>query len=146
MMTIENLSSDNLNQLIGLVLELWTDCQFEEEYDNYQSLIDADKEIFYLVKDDENYIAFIHLSLRFDYVEGTTDSPVAYLEAVYVKPSYQKRGIAKKLVAIGAEWGRQKGCKELASDVEIMNLESIGFHQKIGFEEVNRVVCFIKKL
>ena len=34
----------------------------------------------------------------------------------------------------------------LASDSEISNSKSIQFHFRAGFEEVNRIVCFIKKL
>ncbi len=145
-MQIEQLSINNLKQLIELVLALWEDCEFEEEFDNYKNIIGSENEICYLYKDQENYIAFIHVSTRNDYVAGAVDLPVAYVEGIYVKPTYQKQGIAKKLMNVAEDWAKQKGYKQLASDTEIANTESIDFHKKIGFTEVERIVCLIKDL
>jgi aminoglycoside 6'-N-acetyltransferase I len=145
-MHIEALSDSNLSAFTELVLELWPECEFDEEYSYYQSLIDSENEICFLVREQENYVAFLHVSMRTDYVEGATEFPVAYLEGLYVKPEYQQRGIGNQLVNAGAEWGRQKGCKQLASDAELNNQRSIDFHTKIGFSEANRIVCFIKDI
>ena len=145
-MQIEQLSIDNLTQLIELVLALWEDCEFEEEFENYKDIIDSENEICYLCKNQENYIAFIHVSTRNDYVEGAVDLPVAYVEGIYVKPTYQKHGIAKKLMNVAEDWAKQKGYKQLASDTEITNTGSIDFHKKMGFTEVERIVCLIKDL
>ncbi len=145
-MEIQKLSSDNLKYLTELVLELWTYCTFEEEFENYKKILSSENEICYLVKDQKTYIAFTHFTIRTDYVEGATESPVAYIEALYVKPDYQRLGIGKKLVNAGENWSRQKGCKQLASDTEINNSMSINFHREIGFDEANRIVCFIKKI
>jgi aminoglycoside 6'-N-acetyltransferase I len=95
-MTIEIFSANNVKQLTALALELWTDCFFEEELTYYQSLLDVENEVCYLAKVQSVYVGFIHVSLRAEYVEGADDSPVAYVEGLYVKPSYQKQGIAQK--------------------------------------------------
>lgn len=47
---------------------------------------------------------------------------------------------------IAKEWGKEKGCSELASDCILSNQLSIDFHKGIGFEEANRLVCFIKSI
>ncbi|CAA9200049.1 Aminoglycoside N(6')-acetyltransferase type 1 [Flavobacterium bizetiae] len=143
---IEVLSLQNLNQLTELVLEFWNDCLFEEELESYKSIIDSEDEICYVVKHDEHYIAFVHLSTRNDYVEGAENLPVAYVEGIYVKPAYQKQGIAKELVKIAENWVKEKGFTQIASDTESGNLGSIDFHTKSGFTEVERIVCFIKNL
>lgn len=39
-----------------------------------------------------------------------------------------------------------KGCSEFASDCELINETSRLFHINSGFKEVNRVICFTKKL
>lgn len=39
-----------------------------------------------------------------------------------------------------------EGCDELGSDCELENTLSIEFHNGVGFEEANRLVCFIKKI
>ena len=145
-MEIQKLSSENLKALIGLVLELWPDCNFDEEYDNYKSILNTKNEICFLVKENEDYIAFIHISIRNEYVEGANESQVAYIEAIYVKPIYQNAGLGKTLVNEAENWSRQKGCKEIASDTELHNINSISFHKKLGFKEVNRIICFIKKI
>jgi aminoglycoside 6'-N-acetyltransferase I len=145
-MTIEALSTTNLKVFIELVLELWNDCDFDEELENYQTLIGSDTEICYLAKIQGQYIAFIHLSTRHDYVEGADELPIAYVEGMYVEPNFQKQGIAKKLMRAAEDWAKQKGYKQIASDTSITNVASIEFHKKIGFTEVERIVCFIKDL
>jgi aminoglycoside 6'-N-acetyltransferase I len=145
-MEIEKASIENLNDLMHLVLELWEDCSFEEELENYTSIIESKMETCYLVKEKGQYIAFIHLSIRNDYVEGSNDLPVAYIEAIYVNPNYQKQGIARRLIKVAENWAMQKGVNQIASDTSIDNETSIEFHKKVGFTEVERVVCFIKDI
>ncbi len=45
-----------------------------------------------------------------------------------------------------AQWGRELGCRELASDAAIDNLDSQQMHQRLGFAETERVVFFKKAL
>ena len=91
-------------------------------------------------------IAFISLSLRQDYVEGTSSNPVGYLEGIYVKPEFQNRGIGRELVEFAKKWSLENGCKEFASDCEIENEESKRFHNSIGFNEVGIIVHFTMDL
>lgn len=44
------------------------------------------------------------------------------------------------------EWAKECGFKELASDAELENTDSINAHKALGFEETGRTVCFIKRL
>lgn len=145
-MQIQQLSAENLSSLVALVLEMWPDCSFEEELESYRSILAAKNEACYLVKDGDAFIAFIHIGMRSDYVEGATECPVVYIEAMYVKPAFQKSGVGRMLVKQAETWSRQKGCTQIASDTEIDNAAAVSFHGKVGFEEVNRVVCFIKNL
>lgn len=145
-MNIEVISEDNINALTVLVLELWTDSTFEEEYENFSMLLNSESEICYLAREQETYIAFIHISIRNDYVEGATELPIAYIEAVYVKPDYQKRGIGKNLVNAAEKWALQNGCKQIASDTGLNNTAGINFHRHAGFTEANRIICFVKEL
>ena len=43
-------------------------------------------------------------------------------------------------------WARVRGCTEMASDRELDNEESGAFHEALGYEEVERIVCFGKSL
>ena len=89
---------------------------------------------------------FAHCALRGEYTEGVINLPAGYLEAVFVKEKYRRKGFARALVAAAEEWARAKGCTEFASDCECGNEDSVAFHKAAGFGEVNRIVCFVKKL
>lgn len=100
----------------------------------------------YISEEENEVIGFIELSLRNDYVEGTSSSPVVYIEAIFVKEQYRKHRVGIALVQQAEEWAREKGCRELASDTEISNIASQNFHKQCGFEETNRIVAFVKAI
>ncbi|EBL5154416.1 GNAT family N-acetyltransferase [Salmonella enterica subsp. enterica serovar Dublin] len=43
-------------------------------------------------------IGFADASIRHDYVNGCDSSPVAFLEGIFVLPSFRQRGVAKQLI------------------------------------------------
>ena len=146
-MHITTLSIENTEAATQLILKLWPEADYEEEKQNCLRILDVDNEVIFLAENEAaHFIGFIYLSLRTDYVEGTETSPVAYIEGIYVEPNFRKHGIAAKLVEKGAEWGKSRGAREYASDVELPNRNSQVFHEKVGFKEVNRVVCYVKKI
>ena len=97
---------------------------------------------------DENgsAVGFIEGSIRNDYVNGTSSSPVAFVEGLYVDPAHRRRGVARALVADIAAWAIAMGCAELASDSAIANCDAHAVHHALGFLETERVVCFCKPL
>lgn len=146
MLNIEILSISNVHEIAAMAFKLWPESSFEEELNYFQGIIgDEDKEVF-LIRDSSTPAGFVHATLRVDYVEGTNTSPVCYVEGIYVEPDYRRSGIAKKLINEAERWGKRHSCSEIASDAEIMNETSIDFHKKVGFAEINRLVCFAKKI
>jgi aminoglycoside 6'-N-acetyltransferase I len=95
---------------------------------------------------DDKPIGFAQCQLRHDYVEGTESSPVGYLEGVFVSEGYRKKGYAAELLSECEKWAKERGCTEFASDCELDNIDSLSFHMALGFEEVNRIICFRKDL
>ncbi|GAB5401213.1 MAG: hypothetical protein Aureis2KO_27980 [Aureisphaera sp.] len=79
-------------------------------------------------------------------IEGTTTSPVCYIEGIYVAPNYRRKGYADLLIKKAETWGKRMKCKEIAPDAEILNDASIALHKNAGFKEINRIVCFAKTL
>ncbi len=91
-------------------------------------------------------LGFVEVALRRDYVNGTTTSPVAFLEGIYVAPEARTQGVARKLFAEAERWAVDAGCVELASDALIGNIQSHAMHRALGFDETERVVFFRKQL
>ena len=100
----------------------------------------------FLATQDGAPVGFAQCQLRRDYVEGTETSPVGYLEAIYVRTGFRRRGAATALLSACEDWARARGCVEFASDCELGNTDSAAFHLAAGFAEANRIVCFTKRL
>jgi len=86
-------------------------------------------------------VGFIELFER-NYAEGCLTSPVTYVEGLWVAEEWRRRGIARRLVGAGIEWGRLRGRLEIASDAQLANTVSQAAHRRMGFHETERIVCF----
>lgn len=91
-------------------------------------------------------VGFAEATLRHDYVNGCSSSPVLFLEGIYVQPAERRSGIARALCAAVADWGKSLGCTEFASDAQLGNTASHALHAALGFAETQRVVFFRKPL
>ncbi|CAM5194676.1 Aminoglycoside N(6')-acetyltransferase type 1 OS=Ureibacillus acetophenoni OX=614649 GN=SAMN05877842_11332 PE=4 SV=1 [Ureibacillus acetophenoni] len=129
-----------------LALLLWPDHTLEEFIQEMNDFISRPDVAIFLAYHDNEAIGFAQCQLRYDYVEGTSTSPVGYLEGLYVKEAYRKQGIARSLVQACENWAKEKGCQEFASDCELDNVESLATHLSLGFTEANRIICFKKTL
>lgn len=90
-------------------------------------------------------LGFAEVRLR-EYAEGASSSPVGFLEGWYVIPEARNQGVGRRLVEFCEAWARSRGCTEMASNTEIERTESIEAHHHLGYEEVERDVCFLKRL
>ena len=88
---------------------------------------------------------FIELNLR-KFVEGSDSKTSPYIEAWYIDPGFRGGGNGKRLMEAAENWAIENGFDELASDAVLENTDSIAAHKALGFSEVERLVCFIKKL
>ena len=91
---------------------------------------------------DQTPVGLAEASCRTDYVNGTSTSPIAFLEGLYVVPDYRRRGVASSLVAEVRRWAHSRGFTELASDAVLDNTVSHAVHRALGFVETERVVYF----
>lgn len=91
-------------------------------------------------------IGFVEGSVRTDYVNGTNCSPVVYLESLFVKTAFRRKGVARRLLNAVILWAKSKGITEIASDADLANIGSQAMHQALGFAETERVVFYVKKL
>lgn len=90
-------------------------------------------------------VGFAELSIR-SYAEGCAPGPVAFLEGWYVDAAHRRQGLGRALMQASEDWGRAQGCTEMASDTWLDNDGGAAAHAALGFEEVERVICFRKDL
>ena len=134
-------------EIANLAKEIWTNNLISELEKEFYEIIDSEKSCIYVFEDEDKRIkGFAQCNLRYDYVEGTKSSPVGFLEGIYVTEEYRGKGIGKVLLSAVQSWAKEKGCIEFASECGINNSTSYNFHIHHGFKEVNRVICFTKKL
>ena len=121
---------------------LWPHVSDQSHRAEMLSLIGSREAAVFIARIDGQADAFAEAKLRHDYVVGCASSPVGFLEGIYVAPARRKSGIARLLVDAVADWARNLGCRELASDTPIDNAASQAMHRAIGFTETERVVFF----
>jgi aminoglycoside 6'-N-acetyltransferase I len=97
------------------------------------------------VDGDGAVVGFAELNLR-PYAEGCTSDRVAFLEGWYVAPEWRRRGVGAALVATAEAWARGLGCTEFGSDAVHDNDTARRAHAALGFEEVEVIRCFRKRI
>ncbi|MGH9805728.1 MAG: aminoglycoside 6'-N-acetyltransferase [Terriglobia bacterium] len=131
---------------LSLRAKLWPDVPDSEHLRDMADVLARDHRVLLAVAGDGSTIGFIEASKRVDYVNGTSTSPVAFLEGLYVEPSSRRKGVARVLVAEVVRWAKAEGCSELASDSPVENVAAHATHRALGFEETERVVYFCRPL
>ncbi|HCL04007.1 MAG TPA: GNAT family N-acetyltransferase [Lachnoclostridium phytofermentans] len=143
---IKKATQEELHTLAQLAILLWPDHTLDELEDEFLEYIEKEDATFYIAYKDDISVGFAQCQLRYDYVEGTSSSPVGYLEGIFIKEEYRNQGYASRLLKECENWAKTLGCGEFASDCELSNQDSLVFHLTVGFEEANRIICFTKKL
>lgn len=136
----------DIEDVVCLAASLWPGHDEAGLREEFLDLLRDDACAVYIAKTDGEKIGFAQVQLRHDYVEGTDSTPVGYLEGIFVREAWRKHGYARKLLACCEKWAKEKGCFEFASDCELKNDVSLAFHLRAGFSEVNRVICFAKRI
>lgn len=126
--------------------QLWPQQRLEDLAEELDDWFEDARLAAFVAQDDEGLCGFAEASVRSDYVNGTESSPVAFLEGWYVAPRRRGQGVGRALIAAVERWGRERGCRELASDALLDHLDSQRAHEACGFEETERVVYFRRRL
>lgn len=143
-MTYRKATTEDFEGVLKLAVALWPD--EEDVASDIQTALTELGHAIYIAEDNGRAIAFIEMGLRTDYVEGSSTSPVAYIEGLFVAVTHRKQGIAHELVRCGEAWGKENGCTEMGSDVLVDNTISQEFHESVGFKKAETIVCYIKQL
>lgn len=101
--------------------------------------------VFVADRGDGSLAGFVEIGSR-NYAEGCETTPVAFLEGWYVDPDVRWTGLGSRLVQAAETWAVAHGYSEMASDTELDNEISLQAHLSLGYEEVERQICFRKRL
>ncbi len=142
---IDKAGEQALSDVAALAAKLW-EHPAQELAAEFSDLLGQGNTALFLAGQSGTAVGFAQCQLRHDYVEGTSTSPVGYLEGIYVEPAHRQHGVAAALLHACEAWAKRQGCTEFASDCELENADSLRFHQSIGFREANRIICFTKEL
>ncbi|MDO5153614.1 MAG: GNAT family N-acetyltransferase [Eubacteriales bacterium] len=132
--------------LAKLAVQMWSNHTLSELESDFAEIISNENAVCFMKYVEGKPIGFAQCQLRYDYVEGTQTSPVGYLEGIFIQEEYRHKGFAKELLQKCEKWANDKACSEFASDCELNNIDSLKFHLAMGFEEVNRIICFRKEI
>lgn len=136
----------NAPDLAKLAIQMWSDTTLAELETSFVELISNENAACFIKCVAGKPVGFAQCQLRYDYVEGTETSPVGYLEGIFIQEEFRHQGFAKELLQACEQWARDKKCAEFASDCELNNTDSLKFHLAMGFDEVNRIICFRKDI
>lgn len=144
---IKTCTADDLDDWVGLRKALWPDEVLDDLQHNAETLLHhPDRAVTFLARVGNASVGFAEATVRSDYVNGCATSPVAFLEGLYVKEEWRRRGMARRLCRAIEDWALDRGCRELASDTYLDYHESQTMHRALGFEETERVVYYRKWL
>ena len=132
--------------LAKLAIQMWNDNTLSGLESEFSDIIGSETAACFIKYVEDKPVGFAQCQLRYDYVEGTETSPVGYLEGIFIQEEFRHMGFAKELLQKCEKWASGKKCSEFASDCELNNIDSIKFHLAMGFDEVNRIICFKKNL
>jgi len=118
-----------------------------DHYLNYDldEILASERDAVFISFVDGVPAGMIEASLR-EFGEGCSSSPVGYIEGWFVYPSFRGQGVSAALVEAAENWARENRCVEMASDTWLDNGASIHAHGKLGYQEVERLVHFVKHL
>jgi aminoglycoside 6'-N-acetyltransferase I len=145
-MNIREVTKDDRAEWLRMRHELWPGSLSDHDADT-RKYFDAPQPglTTFVAEDGGALVGFLELDLR-KYAPGCEESPIPFIEGWYVRGDARGQGVGRALVNAAEEWATAAGHKEIASDVEIDNEGSLRAHRALGYEEIERVAFFRKRL
>lgn len=145
-MNIRQAGKKDFTSLVEMASFLWPDESLDELKKDMLEVLSSKRQAVFICKVDGCDAGFINVSKRKEYVPGATVYPLGYVEGIFVRTAFRRKGIAKLLLAKGEQWALENGCKHMASDTWIWNAASRSFHTGAGFTEKEPLVFYVKRI
>lgn len=110
-----------------LAQKMWSDSTLEDPVKDFENAVEQKQSAVFVLTEDNRSVGFAQCQLRNDYVEGTTGSPVGYLEGIYVEPDYRHRGFAKELLKNARSGQKKKDALNLPVTVSWVTAKALTF-------------------
>lgn len=144
--------ADDLKMIAAMRSRLWPEAKIDEHLFEVDAMLSSGMYgtvpavILVAESEDGQLIGFLEASLR-SHADGCDPAhPVGFIEGWFVNDEQRGKGVGGELVRAVEAWARERGCREVASDALIDNLESQRAHLALGFEVVDRCVHFRKAI
>lgn len=146
-MKIRPIASQDKAERLRMRSRLWPESPDDHvsDVDRFFSTSDHSSTVLVAERPNGSLCGFLEVGTR-SYAEGWSSSPVGFIEGWWVDSDARRQSIGSKLVAAAESWARSHGPTEMASDAELTNEQSHSAHKSLGYEEVERLVCFRKSL
>lgn len=145
LVNIRMVQKTDKSEYLRMRLVLWPDENHEEQLEYFFTSAQPDWVTFIAERENGGLCGFIEVSERL-WAEGCETSPVGYIEGWYVDPDLHRQGVGRLLVEAAEAWAKEQGFTEMGSDALIENETSLKAHTALGYQEIERVVCFAKRL
>lgn len=146
-LSIRLLRATDQSEWLRMRLALWPDHTTEEILAEMAEIqADPFQPVFAVERSEGGLGGFVEVSLHREYTPGCETYPVGYIEGWYVDTDLRQQGLGGLLFQAAEDWARSQGCREMGSDCELDNVISWKAHQALGYEEVERLIHFHKKL
>ena len=143
--TIRELRGVDKNLWLGMYRRLWPEHSDQALLAEIDRIGVSSKRSAFVAEMEGVALGFVEYALR-DYANGCNSQPVPFLEGVWVDDAYRGNGIAKALIQYLIKRAENAGFTEFGSDVELSNYSSQLMHERLGFQQMEKVIFYRKVL
>lgn len=137
---IKEALKDDIKEINNLLTDLIQD---ERQYDEninrnyvvknyYEQFLKKKDSCLIVAKDENNNIFGYGFGFIMNY-GNVYDNKIAQLDAVYIKPEYRKKGIARQIIQYFTEWAKNNKVSYIELKVCNNNNKAIELYEKEGF-------------
>ncbi len=144
---IKEAIKDDIKEINNLLTDLIQD---ERQYDEninkdyavknyYEQFFEKKDSCIIVAKNENNTILGYGFGFIMDY-GNVYDNKVAQLDAIYIKPEYRKKGIARQIIKYFTEWSKNNKVLYIELKVCNNNNKAIELYEKEGFSTDKKIL------